>query len=76
MPQMHFYVPASLAAKVRQRAKVAGLSASRYLAELVRREIGTGWPEGFFEDVVGRWQGEPLKRPSPGEFETRETLQP
>lgn len=75
MPQMHFYVPESLAAKVRQRAKVAGLSASRYLAELVKREVSTGWPEGFFEDVVGGWQGEPLERPSQGTYEARETLQ-
>ena len=75
MPQMHFYVPESLAAKVRQRAKVARLSASRYLAELVKREVSTGWPEGFFEDVVGGWQGEPLERPPQGEFEARETLQ-
>ncbi len=76
MPQLHFYVPEPVATKVRQRAKAAGLSASRYLAELVQREIGTGWPQGFFEEVVGGWQGEPLERPLQGEFETRETLQP
>ena len=75
MPQLHFYVPEPVAAKVRQRAKTAGLSASRYLAELVQREIGTGWPQGYFEEVVGGWQGEPLERPLQGEFETRETLQ-
>ena len=75
MPQLHFYVPESLAAKVRQRAKAAGLSASRYLTEVVKREVGTGWPQGFFEEVVGGWQGEPLERPPQGQLEARDTLQ-
>ena len=76
MPQLHFYVPESLAARVRQRAKGAGLSASRYLAELVKREVGTEWPEGFFDEVVGGWQGEPLERSPQGQLEARETLRP
>ena len=75
MPQLHFYVPEPVAARVRQRAMAAGLSASRYLAELVKREVGTEWPQGFFEQVVGGWQGEPLERSPQGAFETRETLQ-
>ena len=75
MPQLHFYVPEPVAARVRQRAMAAGLSASRYLAELVQREVGTEWPQGFFEQVVGGWQGEPLDRPPQGAFETREMLQ-
>jgi hypothetical protein len=75
MPQLHFYVPESVAARVRQRAKAAGLSASRYLAKLVQREVSAGWPEGFFEEVVGGWQGEAFERPPQGQFETRETLQ-
>jgi hypothetical protein len=76
MPQLHFYVPESVATKVRQRAKASGLSASRYLAELVQRELGAEWPEEFFEKVVGGWQGEPLERPPQGQLEARETLQP
>lgn len=31
-----------------------------------------GWMPGFFEEVIGGWAGEPLKRPEQGEFETRE----
>jgi hypothetical protein len=27
------------------------------------------WPEGFFEEVVGGWQGE-LERPDQGSFES------
>jgi hypothetical protein len=52
------------------------MSISRYIAELVRREIGTDWPDGFFEEVVGGWQGKPLKRAPQGQFEEREPLQP
>jgi hypothetical protein len=31
------------------------------------------WPEGFFERVVGGWQGEPLERPDQGRFESSAT---
>ncbi len=30
----------------------------------------TGWPEGYFENVLGNWQGE-LERPAQGDFELR-----
>jgi hypothetical protein len=33
-----------------------------------------GWPPGFFEQVVGGWQGEMLMRPDQGEYEVREEL--
>jgi hypothetical protein len=35
---------------------------------------GKGWNSGFFEEVIGGWVGEPLKRPEQGKYETRETL--
>ena len=51
-------------------------SISRYLAELGQRDVVvTDWPEGFFEEIVGGWQGEPLRRPSQDEFESRDTLE-
>ena len=34
-----------------------------------------GWLPGFFEDVVGGWQGEPLERAPQGEPEQREEWQ-
>ena len=52
------------------------MSVSRYLANLVEREVITDWPERFFEEVVGGWKGDPLQRPSQGEFERREDLDP
>lgn len=76
MPQLHFYVPDNIANKVKQRAQETGLSTSKYLAELVVNQVGgQEWPEGFFEEVVGSWQGEPLQRPPQGQFEAREPLE-
>ncbi len=74
MPKLSLYVSEDVAAKVRKKAEGRGISVSRYLADLVHRDIGPGWPEDFFEKVVGGWQGEPLERPPQGEFEKRDEL--
>jgi len=74
MPQLHLYVPDDVASEVRQRADREGVSVSRYLASLVRREIGGGWPESYFDEVIGGWKGEPLTRPPQGALEEREKL--
>lgn len=74
MPQLHLYVPEPVAASIRQRARAAGQSVSSYLAQLVAREAQDVWPIRFFEDVVGGWCGEPLKRPPQGRFEARERM--
>ncbi|KAM3101093.1 hypothetical protein ACKFKF_09775 [Phormidesmis sp. 146-12] len=34
----------------------------------------TGWIPGFFEEVIGSWDGEPLVRSEQGEYEVREEL--
>ena len=69
--QMHCYVPDAAADVIRKRAEARGISVSRYLAELVQREVGGGWPEGYFKAVVGKWQGEAPTRPVQGRLETR-----
>lgn len=74
MPQFHFYVPDKVADRVRQEANAAGLSVSQYLAEVVKREFNPHWPEKFFEEVVGGWQGEPLQRAEQGSQENRDEL--
>ena len=74
MPQLHLYVPEGLAAEVARRASARGLSVSRYLAELIQRQVQTAWPKGYFEEVVGAWQGEPLSRPPHGQLELRDGL--
>jgi hypothetical protein len=72
--QLHFYVSAQLGAAVRRLAESKGLSVSAYVAALVAREVGGGWPAGYFDGVVGKWRGPPLERESEGEFERRERL--
>lgn len=75
MPQLHLYIPDELAERIQRQAQSANQSVSRYLAELVQREIVTDWPEGYFDTVVGGWQGETLERPPQGVFEQRELLE-
>jgi len=33
-----------------------------------------GWQPGFFEEVIGSWEGEPLERPEQLPFNVREEL--
>jgi hypothetical protein len=72
MPQLHTYVPKSLAARVTARAKARGLPVSRYLADLIRRDVDLGWPDGFFDHVTGGWKGASLRRAPQGRLEDRE----
>ncbi len=74
MPQLHMYVPESTAEALRRRASDRGMSVSGYLAELVGKEVGGDeWPERFFEEVLGSWEGDLARRPQ-GEYEERESL--
>jgi hypothetical protein len=74
VPQLHLYVPEEVASLVRQRARSRRKTVSSYLAEIVRREVAAGWPETFFDDVVGGWVGKPLRRPRQGRFKRRTEL--
>ncbi|MDY6803724.1 MAG: hypothetical protein SXA11_07945 [Cyanobacteriota bacterium] len=40
----------------------------------VKTAVAKGWQPGFFEKVIGGWQGEPLVREEQGEYEIREEL--
>jgi len=73
MPQLHTYVPKGLAERVAARARARGVPVSRYLADLIRRDVDLGWPEGFFDRVAGGWKGAPLRRAPPGRLEERES---
>jgi hypothetical protein len=72
VPQLHTYVPKPLAARIAARAKARGVPVSRYLAELIRRDVDLGWPEDFFERVAGGWKSGRLIRPPQGRLEERE----
>jgi hypothetical protein len=47
---------------------------SEYLAKLIERDVAEGWPEGYFEKVIGSWQGD-LERPEQIDNEQRESLE-
>jgi hypothetical protein len=75
MTQLHCYVPDNVAEQAQQRANQAGLSLSRYLAELIKRDVAadTAWPEAYF-DNLGTWEGERLERPEQLPLEDRLAL--
>ncbi len=74
MPRLHLYVPDEIAETLKARAKTAGKSLPCYLTGLVTQEVAGEWSESFFEEVVGGWKGEPLRRPKQGRAEHREPL--
>jgi hypothetical protein len=76
MSQLHFYVPDTIAKAVQHKADEAGLSISRYIAELVKRDVGSDheWPTNYFDQVFGQWEGAPLERAPQGDYEQRPTL--
>lgn len=73
MPQLHFYVPEEVARRIREKAKAKNLSVSKFVAETMQRETHVGWPEGYFETVVGSWLGE-FPEPEELPFEERDPL--
>ncbi len=75
MPQLHCYVPESIAQQLHRQAAQLGLSMSAYLAELVKRDVGAGWPEGFELALFGpNAAGSPLVLESAGLAEERQAL--
>lgn len=76
MAQLHCYVPEDVAKEVQRKASQSGLSMSRYLAELVKRDAGIGacWPEGYF-DLFVPIEGAELARSPQGGFEERLTVE-
>jgi hypothetical protein len=68
MARLSFYVSAEVAEALRARAAAERESLSKCVTEIVKREMPelatpSGWPEGYFEEVVGSWKGEFLQRP-------------
>jgi hypothetical protein len=73
MAQLHCYVPDEIAEQFKKKAEHAHTSTSKYLAMLIKNEIGSTWPDNYFE-LFGSWEGVPLERPEQGEYEQRQEL--
>lgn len=74
MPQMHLYLPKSVAEEVRRRAEIKGLSTSAYLAEVIKAELDDSWPSGYLEEVIGCTQNSSLQRGEQKAWEERDAL--
>lgn len=74
MTRLSLQLSDEVAAEVQRRAEGQGVSVSRFVADLVQREIHREWPERFFEEVVGGWKGGPLERPPRQVPEERDPL--
>ena len=61
MQNCHFNLPDSYAHQLNLKAEEANLSLSKYIAEMVKKDVESQWPEYYFE-LFGRWQGDELKR--------------
>lgn len=68
MPQLHCYVTEDVAEKLKRRAEAERMPISKYLAQLVKRDVDGQWPEGYF-DCFGGWQGDALERPGQGDHD-------
>ncbi len=55
MPQLHLCVSDDVAETLRARARERGTSVSKLLAEIVTRDAGRAWPEGWLDRVAGAW---------------------
>lgn len=75
MAQLHCYVPDDVAEALRLQAERAGMSMSRYLAELARRDAATHWPDDYFDRVFGTGEVDPIRRLDEGDFESRPGLE-
>ena len=73
MSQIHCYLPREVEAELRARAKARKLPLSKYVAEVLAREVRRGWPAGWFDRVAGGWK-DPIERPPQGDYERRDSL--
>lgn len=75
MAQLHCYLRDEEAASLKRRAERAGMSVSRYLAELARKDLVAEWPEGYFRRLFGESEPAPLERARQSDFETRASIE-
>ena len=75
MPQLHFYVPDDVAEQIKARAALAKQPVSRYVADLVKRDVGQGWPKDYFERISGAAEAATIRHEPSGPAEERLPLE-
>lgn len=55
MAQVRLYLDDETADRLKEAARQAGLSRSRFVAKLVREKTATEWPRAV-KDLAGAWQ--------------------
>ena len=75
MPRLHFYIPDDVAEKIKVRAAQAKLPVSRYVADLVKRDVGQGWPKDYFERISGAAEDATIRHEPSGLPEERLPLE-
>ena len=75
MAQLHFYVPDALAKQIKARAAQAKMPISRYVAELVKRDVGLGWPKDYFKRISSRTSAAAIVHEPSGPPEDRQPLE-
>jgi hypothetical protein len=58
MGQVTIYLDSETATRMKSAAKAAGVSQSRWVAELIREKTATEWPESAIR-AVGSWPDAP-----------------
>ena len=58
MAQVTIYLDPQTAARLRKAARAAGVSQSRWLADLIRHRTATEWPESV-RRLAGAWADTP-----------------
>ena len=74
MAQLHFYVPDILAEQIKARAAQAKMPISRYVAELVKRDVGLGWPKDYFKRISSGAATAAIVHEASGPAEERQPL--
>ncbi len=75
MPQLHFYVPEDVADQIKARAAQVKQPVSRYVAELVKRDVCQGWPKNYFDQISNAAKDTTISYEPPGLPEERLPLE-
>lgn len=67
-------VPLPVSSRELEVVLVYGPSTPPPAARPAALETTTAWPEDFFSEIAGGWQGDTLVRPPQGSFESRPPL--